>query len=298
MPMRFKHQGYVLADQWKDYELLSTGDGMKEERWGDVTLVRPDPQILWDFDGKSLWSKADAVYHRSGKGGGSWQFNKALPESWTIHYRKLCFKIRPTNFKHTGLFPEQAANWDWMTERIQSAKAPVKVLNLFGYTGAATVACAAAGAQVCHVDAIKGMVEWCRENAKLSGLENAPIRYIVDDCVKFVKRELKRGQRYDAILMDPPVFGRGSNGEMWKIEEHLWPLLQDCRKLLSERPVFFLINAYTAGISSIVAGNLLADTMQGFGGDIHVGEIGLPVKRQPDRMLPCGVFARWLRTDD
>lgn len=294
--MHFQHQGYVLSDQWKDYELLSTGDGMKEERWGDYILVRPDPQILWSFEDKSLWQNADAYYHRNSKGGGTWEYKKNLPESWTIHYKKLRFKIRPTNFKHTGLFPEQAANWDWMTQRILGAKRSVRVLNLFGYTGAATVACAAAGAQVCHVDAIKGMVEWCRENAKLSGLENAPIRYIVDDCVKFVRRELKRGQHYDAILMDPPVFGRGSNGEMWKIEEHLTPLLRDCRKLLSENPVFFLINAYTAGISPIVAGNLLSDTMQGFKGDIKVGEIGLPAKRQKSMMLPCGVFARWQPT--
>ena len=232
----------IVADRWHDYQLIDTGDGMKQERWGAHTLVRPDPQILWPRHGKTpgaRWDGWDGFYHRSQEGGGKWEYRRPLPEHWTINYDslKLRFKIRPTSFKHTGLFPEQAVNWEWFSAKIKAARAAgreVSVLNLFGYTGAASCAAAAAGASVCHVDAAEGMVKWCRENAALSGLESAPIRYIVDDCQKFVRRELKRGRRYDAIIMDPPTYGRGSTGEMWRLEDHLWPLLCECREVISE----------------------------------------------------------------
>jgi len=285
----------VLADRWQDYQLLDTGDGMKLERWGDTVLVRPDPQIIWPKSGGSDWSKWDGYYHRSDAGGGRWEFRKQLPESWTIRYCDLKFKIRPTDFKHTGLFPEQAANWDWCSQKIHAARKAgreVSVLNLFGYTGAASVACAAAGANVCHVDASKGMVHWCRENAVLSGLANAPIRTIADDCMKFVSRESRRGRRYDAIIMDPPAYGRGTAGEMWKIEDHLWKLLSECRDLLSEQPVFFLINSYTSKLSPIVIGNLMSELLSGYGGRITVGELGIPSQRN-ERVLPCGIYGRW-----
>jgi 23S rRNA (cytosine1962-C5)-methyltransferase len=307
----------LVADRWRDYALLDCGGGMKQERWGEFTLVRPDPQIIWPRRGSTVlgtggaaqvgagafagWEKWDGFYHRAETGGGRWEYRQPLPDSWQIGYEPLglTFKIRPTSFKHTGLFPEQAVNWDWFTAKIATARAAgrdVSVLNLFGYTGAATVAAAKAGASVCHVDAAEGMVKWCRENAALSGLAEAPIRYIVDDCLKFARREFKRGRRYDAIIMDPPTYGRGSTGEMWKLEDDLWPLLVECRALLSEQPLFFLINAYTARLSPTVVANLLAELMHAAGradtGKITAGEVGLPIQRD-GKTLPCGIYGRW-----
>lgn len=283
----------LIAQDWKDYELLDSGDGMKLERWGDVVLARPDPQVIWPCAGE--WKNWDAWYHRSSKGGGRWDFRKKVPDSWTIRYRDLILKIAPTGFKHTGLFPEQAVNWDWCGEQIRAAKAQgreVSALNLFGYTGAATVAAAAAGASVCHVDAAKGMVEWCRENARLSKLADAPIRFIVDDCVAFVKREIRRGKKYDALIMDPPSYGHGASGEVWKLEEHLWPLLEDCRALLSDQPLFFLVNTYTTGLSPTALGNVMTRLLSKKGGKLSTGEVGLPISR--DHMcLPCGIYGRW-----
>jgi 23S rRNA (cytosine1962-C5)-methyltransferase len=285
----------LLADQWRDYQLLETGGGMKMERWGDVVLVRPDPQVIWPRRTAAAWTGWDGFYHRSEAGGGRWEFRRTLPDSWTIRYGTLTFRIRPTDFKHTGLFPEQAVNWDWCTEKIHAARTDgreVSVLNLFGYSGGATVACAAAGANVCHVDASKGMIQWCRENAALSGLGGAPIRTIAEDCRKFVQREARRGRRYDAIILDPPAFGRGSAGEVWKLETHLWELLQECRTLLSEHPLFLLLNCYTTGLSPIVITNLLGDLFAKRGGTISAGEIGLPIKGDA-KILPCGVVGRW-----
>jgi 23S rRNA (cytosine1962-C5)-methyltransferase len=287
----------LVADRWREYRLVDCGGGMKQEQWGPYTLVRPDPQILWPRAGGAEWTGWDGFYHRSEQGGGRWEFRRPLPEHWEIRYEALglVFKIRPTSFKHTGLFPEQAANWEWCGERIRAARErgrKVSVLNLFGYTGAATCAAAKAGAEVCHVDAAEGMVRWCRENAALSGLGEAPIRYIADDCLKFVRRERKRGRRYDGILMDPPTFGRGSAGEMWRLEDSLWELLEECRGLLDDRPVFFLLNAYTARLSPTVAGNLLAQLMAGAGGEVSAGEVGLPIERD-GRVLPCGIYGRW-----
>jgi 23S rRNA (cytosine1962-C5)-methyltransferase len=303
MPAAVERPALIVADRWRDYQLLDCGNGMKQERWGPYTLVRPDPQIIWPRSGSNgaaesgRWEGWDGFYHRSDEGGGKWEFRKPLPEHWKISYEALglTFRIRPTSFKHTGLFPEQAVNWDWFSAKIKTARAAgrtVNVLNLFGYTGAATCAAAAAGASVCHVDAAEGMVKWCRENAALSGLAEAPIRYITDDCLKFARRELKRGRRYDAIIMDPPTYGRGSTGEMWKLEENLWELLQECRALLSEDPLFFLINAYTARLSPTVVANLLAALMPGKSGAITAGEVGLPVQRD-GKVLPCGIYGRW-----
>ena len=319
MPSSVQRPALIVADRWRDYELIDCGDGMKQERWGDFTLVRPDPQIIWPRHGSgvrpispSRWENWDGFYHRSEQGGGKWEFNRALPDSWTIAYGPLglTFKIHPTSFKHTGLFPEQAVNWEWMTAKIAAARVgaakrerslasgegsgTVNVLNLFGYTGAATVAAAKAGATVCHVDAAEGMVKWCRENAALSQLANASIRYIVDDCLKFARRELKRGRRYDAIIMDPPTYGRGATGEMWRLEDHLWELLLECRALLSEQPLFFLINAYTARLSPTVVANLLSELMYQHAGTITAGEVGLPIKRD-SKVLPCGIYGRWER---
>ena len=290
----------IVADNWREYQLLDCGDGMKQEKWGPYTLVRPDPQIIWPRHGLAVgakWEQWDGLYHRSEVGGGKWEFKKPLPESWEIRYDalKLRFKIRPTSFKHTGLFPEQAVNWDWFSAKIKAAKAAgreVNVLNLFGYTGAASCAAAAAGASVCHVDASEGMVKWCRENASLCGLSEAPIRTIVDDCLKFAKREIRRGKKYDAIIMDPPTYGRGSTGEMWKLEDNLWELLQECRNLLTDRPLFFLINAYTARLSPTVVANLLAELLHRQGGIITAGEVGLPIQRD-GKVLPCGIYGRW-----
>lgn len=294
----------AIADRWHDYQLIDCGEGMKQERWGPYTLVRPDPQVLWPRHGAgapgtggSSWPDWDGFYHRSESGGGRWEFRNPLPEHWTIRYEalRLVFKIRPTSFKHTGLFPEQAVNWDWFSARIRGARAAgreVAVLNLFGYTGAATCAAAAAGASVCHVDAAEGMVRWCRENAALSGLSEAPIRYIADDCLKFVRREAKRGRRYDAIIMDPPTFGRGSTGEMWRLEDSLWELLAACRELLSDAPLFFLINAYTARLSPTVLANLLSELLGERRGAIGAGEVGLPALLG-EKILPCGIYGRW-----
>ncbi|MDB6167743.1 MAG: hypothetical protein JWM88_607 [Verrucomicrobia bacterium] len=289
----------IVADRWQDYQLIDCGDGMKQERWGPYMLVRPDPQVIWPRRGaegpSAAWENWDGYYHRSEQGGGKWEFRRALPDHWNIRYGGLTFKIHPTSFKHTGLFPEQAVNWDWCGAKIKSARAAgqaVSVLNLFGYTGAASVAAAAAGASVCHVDAAEGMVKWCRENAALSGLGEAPVRYIADDCLKFVRREIKRGRRYDAIIMDPPTYGRGSTGEMWRLEDHLWDLLTECRALLTEQPLFFLINAYTARLSPTVVANLLAELLHGRGGTITAGEVGLPVQSD-GKVLPCGIYGRW-----
>lgn len=298
----------IVADHWRDYQLIDCGDGMKHERWGDYTLVRPDPQIIWPRHGAASgssgaagagakWQNWDGFYHRSEQGGGKWEYRRPLPDHWKIGYAPLglTFKIHPTSFKHTGLFPEQAVNWEWFSAKIAAARKAgrtVNVLNLFGYTGAATVAAAKAGATVCHVDAAEGMVKWCRENAALSGLGEAPIRYIVDDCLKFARREQKRGRKYDAIIMDPPTYGRGSTGEMWKLEDHLWELLTECRALLSDTPLFFLINAYTARLSPTVVANLLAELMHTHRGTITAGEVGLPIQRD-GKVLPCGIYGRW-----
>ncbi len=285
----------IVADRWEEYRLLDCGVGLKQEQWGPYTLVRPDPQIIWPSRGGQKWEKWDGFYHRSENGGGKWEFKRPLPDHWKISYGPLTFKIHPTSFKHTGLFPEQAVNWDWFSAKIRETKKSgreVSVLNLFGYTGAATCAAAAAGATVCHVDAAEGMVKWCRENAALSGLADAPIRYITDDCLKFVRREIKRGRRYDAIIMDPPTYGRGSSGEMWKLEDHLWELLRECRQVLSDRPLFFLINAYTARLSPTVVVNLLSELMHDGGGRLAGGEVGLPIQRD-GKVLPCGIFGRW-----
>lgn len=297
MPAAVERPSLIVADRWRDYELLDCGGGMKQERWGPYTLVRPDPQIIWPRHGGGEWTGWDGYYHRSERGGGSWEFRRELPDHWEIAYEplKLRFKIRPTSFKHTGLFPEQAVNWEWAAARIGRATAggrKISLLNLFGYTGAATCAAAAAGAEACHVDASEGMVRWCRENAALSGLESAPIRYIADDCLKFVRRERKRGRRYEAIIMDPPTFGRGSGGETWKLEDNLWELLAECGALLADRPLFFLINAYTARLSPTVVANLLAELMDGRGGTLSAGEIGLPI-RSDGKTLPCGIYGRW-----
>lgn len=297
----------IVADRWRDYQLLDCGDGLKQERWGAYNLVRPDPQIIWPRHGSAgsiatpgapgaKWDGWDGFYHRSEQGGGKWEYRKSLPDHWKLAYDSLglTFKIHPTSFKHTGLFPEQAVNWEWFSAKIKTARAavPVNVLNLFGYTGAATCAAAKAGASVTHIDAAEGMVKWCKENAVLSGLVDAPIRYIADDCLKFVRREQKRGKFYDAIIMDPPTYGRGATGEMWKLEEHLWPLLTECRALLTPSPLFFLINAYTARLSPTVVANLLTELMHGRGGNITAGEVGLPIQRD-GKILPCGIYGRW-----
>ena len=301
MALPVQRSALAVADGWQDYRLLDCGQGLKQERWGPYTLVRPDPQVLWPRHGAAPgdgpWTEWDGFYHRSDQGGGRWEFRRELPEHWEIGYEalKLKFKIRPTSFKHTGLFPEQAVNWEWFSAKIRAARAegrPVSVLNLFGYTGAATCAAAAAGAEVCHVDAAEGMVKWCRENAGFSGLAAAPIRYITDDCLKFVRRERKRGRRYDAVIMDPPTFGRGSTGEMWRLEDNLWELLEECRGLLSDQPLFFLINAYTARLSPTVVANLLAELMADRGGGITAGEVGLPIASD-GKVLPCGIYGRW-----
>lgn len=285
--------GQLVARDWRDYEVLDCGDGMKLERWGEVILARPDPQVIWPRGAE--WRHWDAWYHRSAKGGGRWEFRRKLPDSWTIRYGELIFRISPTGFKHTGLFPEQAVNWDWCRDRVRRAAAggrAISALNLFGYTGAATVALAAAGASVCHVDAAKGMVEWCRENARLSGLADAPVRYIVDDCPGFVRREIRRQRKYDVILLDPPSYGHGSGGEVWRLETHLWPLLRDCLELLSEQPVLFLVNAYTTGLSPTALGNVMSRLLDARGGRLVTGEIGLPVSGGA-LVLPCGICSRW-----
>ena len=281
-----------LADNWKDYEVIDCSKGEKLERWGDYILVRPDPQVIWDTPRKEKgWHKMNAHYHRSKKGGGEWEFFD-LPQQWSIHYRSLTFQLKPFSFKHTGLFPEQAANWDWFSELIKKAGRPVKVLNLFAYTGGATIAAAAAGASVTHVDASKGMVTWAKENAASSGLADAPIRWIVDDCVKFVEREIRRGNHYDGIIMDPPSYGRGPKGEIWKIEESIHPLVKLCAQLLVDRPLFFLINSYTTGLQPAVLSYLIGTELKRFPGKVTADEIGLPVSSN-GLTLPCGASGRF-----
>lgn len=277
-----------VAGDWQDYELLDTDGGEKLERWGGIVLIRPDPQVIWHTGRDMAWGKAHAHYHRSAKGGGSWD---ALPrEQWTISYKNLRFSIRPTGFKHTGLFPEQAVNWDWLGERIAQAGRPVRILNLFAYTGGATLACAAAGASVCHVDASKGMVQWARDNAALSGLADRPVRWIVDDCQKFVEREIRRGNHYDGIIMDPPSYGRGPGGEVWKLEDCIYSLVETCAKVLSDNPCFFLLNSYTTGLSPSVMAYVLGSLLPK--GKVWAEEIGLPVVKS-GMALPCGSSAIW-----
>jgi 23S rRNA (cytosine1962-C5)-methyltransferase len=281
-----------VASEWKDYEILDMANGEKLERWKDVYLVRPDPQIIWkDKLFPEKWSKVNAKYNRSNTGGGSWEYNKKMPSSWEIKYKNLTFNIKPMGFKHTGLFPEQAVNWDWMIDKISNAKREIKVLNLFAYTGGATVACLSAGASVCHVDSSKGMVTWAKENVIASGLQDRPVRYIIDDVVKFVNREIRRGNKYDAIIMDPPSYGRGANGEVWKFEENIYDLVELCTKVLSDNPLFFLINSYTTGISSIVLENILKLNIKNKG-TFSNGEIGLPMTNSK-LILPCGIYGRW-----
>ncbi len=281
-----------MSDQWQDYALLDCGEGRRLERWGEHRLIRPDPQAIWQRQAPDLWRKPSAVYHRSRAGGGQWEVF-SLPDSWEIGYRTLRFAIKPMAFKHTGVFPEQATNWDFITQQIKGAGRPISVLNLFAYTGGATLAAAAAGAQVCHVDAAKGMVQWARENARLSGLGDAPIRYIVDDCKKFVQREIKRGRRYDAVILDPPSYGRGPGGEIWRFEEDIGDFLALVCQVLSEQPLFVVLNSYTAGISPSVPAYLLGTLVQPrFGGTVEAGELGLAVEAT-GLPLPCGHTSRW-----
>lgn len=281
-----------IADNWKDYEVIDCSAGEKLERWGDYILVRPDPQVIWDTP-KTIktWKNLNGHYHRSSKGGGEWEFFD-LPEQWSIRYKSLTFNLKPFSFKHTGLFPEQAVNWDWFSDKIRSAKRPVKVLNLFAYTGGATLAAAAAGASVTHVDASKGMVTWAKENAASSGLSDAPIRWIVDDCVKFVEREIRRGNHYDAIIMDPPSYGRGPKGEIWKIEESVYPLIKLCAQLLTDKPLFFLVNSYTTGLQPAVLRYMIATALEKYDGTVTADEIGLPVSSN-GLVLPCGASGRF-----
>lgn len=292
-----------IADGWNDYEVLDTSAGEKLERWGDYILVRPDPQVIWNTPHKVReWKQKNGHYHRSNKGGGQWEFFD-LPEQWEISYGNLKFHLKPFHFKHTGLFPEQAVNWEWSGNLIREAKKKnpgkeIKVLNLFAYTGGATVACADAGAAVTHVDASKGMVTWAKENAAASGLANAPIRYLVYDCVKFVEREIRRGNHYDAIIMDPPSYGRGPKGEIWKIEEKIFPLVQLCTKVLADKPLFFLINSYTTGLQPAVLSYMLnLELKSRFGGTVEADEIGLPVRGKQGLVLPCGASGRWSRKE-
>ncbi len=283
----------ILASAWSDYEILDLYQGEKVERWGPYTLIRPDPQVIWPKTSSAAWEqRADAHYLRSSSGGGRWDFHRALPDKWEIHYKSMSFYVKPMGFKHTGLFPEQAVNWDYMIEKIHNARRPIRVLNLFAYTGGATVACLSAGAFVCHVDSSKGMTAWAKENVALSSLENQPMRFIVDDVRKFVEREIRRGNTYDAIIMDPPSYGRGAGKEVWSLEADLYDLVALCARVLSEKPLFFHINSYTTGLSPTVLENLLHITLQHVRGRISSGEIGLPVARGP-LILPCGIFGRW-----
>ena len=282
-----------IANDWKEYEVIDCSAGEKLERWGKYILLRPDPQVIWDTEKQDRrWRHLNAHYHRSKKGGGQWEFFD-LPEQWDLHYKELTFHLKPFSFKHTGLFPEQAVNWDWFSEKIRRAKRPVKVLNLFAYTGGATLAAAAAGTSVTHVDASKGMVTWAKENAVASGLAEAPVRWLVDDCVKFVEREIRRGNHYDGIIMDPPSYGRGPKGEVWKIEEKIYPLVCLCEKLLSDDPLFFLINSYTTGLQPAVLSYMLGSAVaKRHGGVVEAEEIGLPVTAS-GLVLPCGASGRW-----
>ena len=284
-----------IADNWKDYEVIDTSGGEKLERWGDYILVRPDPQVLWNTPRKAYgWKHMNGHYHRSNKGGGEWEFFD-LPNEWSIQYRDLTFNLKPFSFKHTGLFPEQATNWDWFSELIRNAGRPVKVLNLFAYTGGATLSAAKAGAHVTHVDASKGMVNWAKENAASIGLSDAPIRWLVDDCGKFVEREIRRGNKYDAIIMDPPSYGRGPKGEIWKIEDSIYPFIELTSQILSDNPLFFLINSYTTGLQPAVLSYMINTAIVSkFGGKVEAGEIGLPVTSN-GLVLPCGASARWFK---
>lgn len=283
-----------IANNWKDYEILDMANGEKLERWNNIILVRPDPQIIWkEKQNPQMWKTAHATYNRSKQGGGAWDYKKSLPKSWEVKYKNLTFNIKPMGFKHTGLFPEQAVNWDWMIEKIKTEKREVKVLNLFAYTGGATVSCLLAGASVCHVDSSKGMVAWAKENVISSGLQDKKVRYIVDDVVKFVNREIRRGNTYDAIVMDPPSYGRGANGEVWQFEENISELVSLCMKVLSNDPLFFLINSYTTGISAKVLENILRINMKKQAkGKFSSGEIGLPMTGS-SLVLPCGIYGRW-----
>ena len=282
-----------IANEWKDYEILDMANGEKLERWGNIYLIRPDPQIIWSEKSfKDKWNMANARYIRSNTGGGNWEYKRKLPESWDINYKNLKFRVKPMGFKHTGLFPEQAVNWDWMINKIKNAGRPIKVLNLFAYTGGATVACAYAGASVCHVDSSKGMVAWAKENIEASGLKDRPVRFIIDDVIKFVQREKRRDSKYDAIIMDPPSYGRGKNGEVWNFEKNLEELVSMCREILTDKPLFFLINSYTTGISSKVLENILLLNLKDKKGRIEAGEIGLPMTNS-NLVLPCGIYGRW-----
>ena len=281
-----------LANNWKDYEIIDMANGEKLERWGGITLIRPDPQIIWkEKSFPSKWKSANARYARSKTGGGNWEYKTRIPDKWSIKYKNLVFNIKPMWFKHTGLFPEQAVNWDWMINKIQEEKRDIKVLNLFAYTGGATVACLSAGASVCHVDSSKGMVQWAKENVISSKLQDRPVRYIIDDVVKFVEREIRRGNTYDAIIMDPPSYGRGAKGEVWQFEENISDLVNLCTKVLSDNPLFFLINSYTTGISPEVLSNILKINVK-YKGKISAGEIGLPMQNS-NLVLPCGIYGRW-----
>ncbi len=283
-----------LNDDWKDYELIDVGNGEKLERWGDIILRRPEPQAIWPVSDEKLWSKAHAHFQRSVAGKGTWEYYQNIPQEWNISYKDLVFHVKPMGLKHTGLFPEQAVNWDWMINKIKNRKEPVKVLNLFAYTGGATATAAYAGAEeVCHVDASKGMISWAKENIQLSGLEHQKVRFIVDDAVKFVQREIRRGRQYDGIIMDPPSFGRGPKGEIWKIENELYGLVDLCSQVLSPRPLFYLINSYTTGLAPAVLYNILTVTLnKKYGGKTTADGIGLPVTGT-DLILPCGASGRW-----
>ena len=289
----------LISDNWKDYELIDASNGEKYERWGNIYLLRPDPQVVWN-NGKLIEKykdKINAVYYRSNKGGGHWENLKATPGSWKIKYNNLTFNIKQMGFKHTGLFPEQAVNWDFMINKIKNSNRKIKVLNLFGYTGGATIACMSVGAHVTHVDSSRGMVDWCKENVSLNGFDTTNVRYIVDDVVKFVQREIRRGNKYDAIIMDPPSYGRGSNGEIWDIEKNLNYLVEICSDVLSDDPLFFLINSYTTGLSSTVLSNLLNLKINSkYKGIITCGEVGLPIKTN-NLILPCGIYGRWEKND-
>ncbi len=295
--MRYIHGKELMfvTDSWQDYELLDTGNGMKLERWKDIVLLRPDPQVIWDYSRPLNKKNIHAVYTRSSSGGGAWDFYKKVPDKWQVSWKDLTFNVRPMGFKHTGLFPEQAVNWDWMRNLISAAKREINVLNLFGYTGGATVACASAGAKVCHVDAAKNMVAIGKENLASSGLADRPVRWIVDDCLKFVQREIRRGNKYDGIILDPPSYGRGPGGELWHLEEMLYPFMQDLVKIMSDEPLFLLLNSYTTGLQPLVLRNVIEKTVaQKFGGKVYAEEVGL---RQADSnvILPCGASGRWER---
>lgn len=282
------------SENWKDYELIDCSDGERLERWGNIILIRPDPQIIWSSGKKNpLWRNAHARYHRSNKGGGSWEMYKRVPDSWSVKYRNLKFNVKPMGFKHTGVFPEQAVNWDWVYDRIKSENRPLNILNLFGYTGCATLMCMDAGAKVCHVDASKGMVNWAKENAQISKIADRPVRWLVDDCVKFVQREIRRGHKYDGIIMDPPSYGRGPNGEVWKIEEKLYSFMELCMQVLSDEPSFLILNSYTTGLSPAVMEYLLNVMLKSrYGGKVSSDEIGLKVT-ESGMCLPCGSTVIW-----